>query len=406
MRTTPFLERTGFLWSATKEGPYGTTCVQTTQNPRRKILLILFLASGFCAGQTTTQPARPTVGAIRWDGWFGPTGTVGKAVHATLAPAKWHYRLPFYAKVLGDNRIEIDGTPQATMDREIEYAANAGLGYWAFVTYSGDDPLSLALKRYLSSPVRSKINFCLITECARWPATSFADRLLSLMQEPGYQRTPDGRPLLYLGFIEDKWLKKLGGIEGFRKTLDAFRSEAAAKGLPKPYIVIMDFHADQGKKWADALGCDAISTYAAGWNYGRVPYVKWAAATEQFWEQCRVTGRSVVPTVMTGWDPRPRVDTPTPWGSAYSSHNGQVDRADTATPAQIADHLNDALRWLITHRDAAPAQTAIIYAWNEFDEGGWLAPTLSEGTARLDAIHGVLQHHTPSSFPAASQPPP
>jgi hypothetical protein len=35
------------------------------------------------------RPSRPTVGAIRWDGWFGPTGTVGKAVHAIavmLAP--------------------------------------------------------------------------------------------------------------------------------------------------------------------------------------------------------------------------------------------------------------------------------------------------------------------------------
>ena len=32
-----------------------------------------------------------------------------------------------------------------------------GTYYWAFVTYAADDPLSLALKRYLSSQVRSKI---------------------------------------------------------------------------------------------------------------------------------------------------------------------------------------------------------------------------------------------------------
>ncbi len=33
----------------------------------------------------------------------------------------------------------------------------------------------------------------------------------------------------------------------------------------------------------------------------------------------------------------------------------------------------------------------LIYAWDEFSEGGWICPTLSEGTARLDAIRGVLR---------------
>ncbi len=32
----------------------------------------------------------------------------------------------------------------------------------------------------------------------------------------------------------------------------------------------------------------------------------------------------------------------------------------------------------------------IIYAWNEFDEGGWLCPTLYGGTERLDAIREIL----------------
>jgi len=32
----------------------------------------------------------------------------------------------------------------------------------------------------------------------------------------------------------------------------------------------------------------------------------------------------------------------------------------------------------------------LIYAWNEFDEGGWICPTLYNGTDRLNAIHNVL----------------
>jgi hypothetical protein len=374
------------------------------------LLLIVLLVNGFCvrpvlARQSVPggEASRPIVGAIRWDAWFGNNGVVGEAVHRSLGPSKWHNRLPFYAKVLGDDAVEIDGTPQAVIDREIEYAAGAGLDYWAFVTYAADDRLSLGLKRYLSSPVRSKITFCLITECARWREQSFADRVVRLVQEPGYQCVLDGRPLLYLGFIEEARLKQFGGIEGFRKVLDAFRATLATKRLAQPYVVIMDFDPKQGRRWADALGGDAISSYVAGVGNGVIPYGRMVENLKHFWEQCRGTGAQVVPIVVAGWDPRPRVEKPMPWGNPYSSHGGEVDRVEPATPAAIADHLRGALGWVAAHRDACPAETVLIYAWNEFDEGGWLAPTLSEGAVRLNAIAAVLRPRA-TSLPSASRP--
>jgi len=33
----------------------------------------------------------------------------------------------------------------------------------------------------------------------------------------------------------------------------------------------------------------------------------------------------------------------------------------------------------------------IIYAWNEFDEGGWLCPTLTEGDSRVQALGRILR---------------
>jgi hypothetical protein len=32
----------------------------------------------------------------------------------------------------------------------------------------------------------------------------------------------------------------------------------------------------------------------------------------------------------------------------------------------------------------------LVYAWNEYDEGGWLAPTLVPDPARQDAIREAL----------------
>jgi len=66
------------------------------------------------------------------------------AVQRSLAPAKWHYRLPFFARVVSESEVEIDGSSQAVMDQEIAYAGLGGLDYWAFVTYDPADPMSLA----------------------------------------------------------------------------------------------------------------------------------------------------------------------------------------------------------------------------------------------------------------------
>lgn len=222
------------------------------------------------------------------------------------------------------------------------------------------------------------------------------------MREPGYQYVL-GRPLLYLGFIDDKRLERIGGIDGLRRSLDDFHASLSTHGVPRPYLVIMDFYPPSGRKWAAELNGDAISSYATP-PRGVVPYNRLVGHTEHFWEKSRETGVHVVPIIMTGWDPRPRVERPMPWGNPYGTHNGEVNRSEPGTPAEIAGHLAHAIGWLSDHADAAPAQTAIVYAWNEFDEGGWLAPTLKEGTARLDAVARTLRPATASKPATASQP--
>jgi hypothetical protein len=44
-----------------------------------------------------------------------------------------------------------------------------------------------------------------------------------------------------------------------------------------------------------------------------------------------------------------------------------------------------------SHPAAVPANTALIYAWNEYDEGGWLAPTYPDDRSRLEAVRRVLR---------------
>ncbi len=334
---------------------------------------------------------RPVVGAIRWDAWHGDQGIPGRAVQRSLGPSKWHHRLPFFAQVLGDARVRIDGTPQAVMDREIDLAARAGLDHWAFLVYPPDDPMSLGLKRYLASARRGRIGFCLVTECGRWGDPAFVARLVALMREKGYRTVLDGRPLLYLGFIDEAKVRKhWKDTAGFRKVLDGFRRQAADAGLEDPYVTIMDFHPDRGKRWADALGAQAISSYATSGDGKGAPYAALAGHAERFWDRCRKTGAHVVPICMSGWDRRPRVERPVPWETWQKPGKGLDLYYEAPAPKELAGHVSRALTWVETHAAAAPARAVLIYAWNENDEGGWLVPTSGEQTARLDALQPLL----------------
>ena len=60
----------------------------------------------------------PIVGAIRWDGWYGDGGVV-KAVEASLGQPKYHFRLPWFARVTGEGKVSINGDSQAIMGQEI-----------------------------------------------------------------------------------------------------------------------------------------------------------------------------------------------------------------------------------------------------------------------------------------------
>jgi len=341
---------------------------------------------------------KPLAGAIRWDAWHGQRGIPGRAVEASLSPAKWRYRLPFFARVVSDSQVSIDGASQQVMDREIAYASHAGLDYWAFVTYDESDPMSLGLQHYLSSSHRGDINFCLIVEYQRLgrPGNYREQlaRIARLMQHPGYQKVMHGRPLLYLGFFgTDAQMKDWGGTAEFRKVLDELRRLVREGGAGDPYLVLMNSDAVRMAELRAQVGGDAIGAYAVQSSEVAAPYAALAASAQRFWNRCKDTGSNVVPIVMSGWDRRPRVERPVPW-EKQAPGVGLDKYYEAPTPLELAAHLDRALLWIRSHPECCPANAALIYAWNENDEGGWLTPTLEEGTARLDAIRQVLRPAT------------
>lgn len=347
----------------------------------------LFLALAILpalAGAQTTRP-RPSVGAIRWDAWSG--GDVTAQVERSLAPAKYQHRLPWFAQVKGDGQVRIDGNRFEVMEREIAFAADAGLDYWAFLTYPEESSMSDGLKLYLKSKSRNRINFCLIlhntigVSAEIWPAERA--RTVALLKEPGYQRVLDNRPLIFY-FVQSK------ADDGERfKELRAAIKDA---GL-NPYYVFMGWNPAKDFQTQQPRGFEAISAYTMG---GAMPtFAELAAGAEKRWQAAAENRIPSIPLVTTGWEKNPRIDNPVSWEIGHGYHKQKVFPS-LPTPEELKAHLQNALAFAAAHPDLTPANSIIIYAWNEHDEGGWLSPTWTPtgkpDTTRLDVLASLLKH--------------
>jgi hypothetical protein len=345
-----------------------------------RLLALLLCLPGILAAE------RPTVGAIRWDAWSG--GDVTTQVEQTLSPEKHRFRLPWFAAVDASGRARINGAADGVMEKEIAYAKGAGLDYWAFLAYPEADAMSSALARYLRSPKRADLGFCLILHqtlsvpAASWPAER--DRVVRLMLEPGYHRI-GARPLVFAFDLKTE-------TPAIRWRFDDLRAVAHAVGLD-PYFVYMGWNPARDYKTRSAEGFAAVSAYA---NPGAEPsFAKYAEDFEQrAWVGARATKTPYVPLVTTGWDKRPRQDHPVSWEKNAGYANQKTFPA-TAAPDEIAAHLRRALAFVKANPTICPANTVIVYAWNEHDEGGWLCPTWTASgkpdTSRLEAIRPVLR---------------
>jgi len=346
-------------------------------------LLLIFSSNGL------TQD-RPSVGAIRWDAWLGHGNAIGSALNKSLRPIHYHSRLPFFANVVNSDSINIDGNSQEVLDQEIEYASHSNLDYFAFLMYDEDYLLSNGLKNYLTSAKKALINFCVIMndiDTTTESITYSVQRTLNYIQEPTYQTVLDGRPLVYTFRLRNK--------PDFAEEL---KDSCAAKGLKEPYIV--DLH------WNDAMPnntvYDAISRY---WYDGSsfsgsasgAPYSNLMSAAQTNWQTRATNGAQQVPLVSLGADGRPRIENPVPWiddpVSLYEKY------FDSPTPNEITTHLKQAFNFIEDNPNSCQANTALIYAWNENDEGGWLIPTLNPNsyeinTDRIDTLRTFLSNYT------------
>ncbi|OCT15254.1 hypothetical protein A8709_14240 [Paenibacillus pectinilyticus] len=363
-----------------------------TETLKSKILIItLFLTAciSIVLFHSTTAYATSggtIVGAIRWDGQIGDNavGTlsgVGPEEERAMAPSQWHFRLPFYATEPTTNTDTMSDTTQAIMDQEIAYAKDAGINYWAFDWYGSETGMDKARNLYLSSTHKNDVNWSVIL-FTHPLSSSDLTWLVAQFQQPNFQKVAGGRPLVYAynysSLVDPAQIASL-------------RSQTFAAMGVQPYIVALDYGSSAASSFAAQIGADAVSSYVTSGSNGQ-SYASLASSEAANWDVYKTTGYKVIPWVTQAWDPRPRIQltSPTYQYASYSSNS----YATPSTPIELAGQLQSAINWNANNASSADANTVLMYAWNEFSEGGYLCPTLIPGGGGinrdyLDAIKNV-----------------
>jgi hypothetical protein len=343
------------------------------------VVLVLFL---HCA----EKKEKISFGAIRWDYWSkavqvkrDATGQPGSP-HSNLQDLKWEKRLPFFARVLAENprQVEILHDTQAVMDQEIEYARQSGLAFWAFLYYPSGPEMSVSRELYLNSRHKSDIAFCLIL--SRWndDKTNWEDNvdyLARQVQEPSYFKVIGDRPLIFLFFWDEKRLpeKIWGSLDGAKAAVKLLRKKIKSGGQQNPYLVAMRINQEECIRYCKALELDAIATYT---TFGGTDYQGLAQSNIDWWQEAKKAGIPAVLPLSCGWGgPRP---------------SGPHDQQPTLQ--QFENHLKAARAWMLANPHIAESRTSLMYAWNEFDEGGFLCPTQGEqeGSRKIDVLARVV----------------
>ncbi len=303
------------------------------------------------------------IGAIRWDAWVGTQNKVGLEVEKTLSHPRYHNRLPFYAKIHNDN-IKIRCTTEDIINEEITYAYNYGIDYFAFCWYPFYSGLDIARTLFLSIK-QNKVKWCLILGTNPFTEKD-ADWLIQEFKTNNYLKI-DNRPVVYLFNVNSELISIVNYIKN--KALEI-----------NPYFIGLVWDYNQAIKANSLIPLDALSQYCTP-GKNNMEYQKLSVIERNKWHEY-LSINKVIPWVTTGWDKRPRYDNPVSWENCQKFNQEYIQ---FPTIEELKKQLENA----ITFADQNQSSSILIYAWNEFDEGGFIEPTLKDNIVNLEKLEAI-----------------
>jgi len=331
-----------------------------------------------------STPARATLGAYYFDGWAGSSERwKDDATWAALNPPTH-----LTQRMLDEfaDREPIWGWRDdslAIMERQIDLAADHGIAFFAICWYWNRDPHKVeqdpkhtGLQLFLKARNNHRLKFCLLVanhqgfllqNADEWQKA--AEGWLPYWKHPQHV-TVGGKPLVII------FNPGNGDREGLARVQDLARQA----GLP-------------GVAVAGCGGGDPQRGFTCTTHYNIVPGYAAGSEAHKFSELVQAHQRAwrgsrelpYMPTLSVGWDKRP-------WEGDRGLGQTPGWYFTDRTPAQLAGGVESAIAWMNEHPEQTTAERIVLlYAWNEFGEGGYLAPTKGDPEgAYLRAIKQVV----------------
>ena len=157
------------------------------------------------------------------------------------------------------------------------------------------------------------------------------------------------------------------------------------------YLVAFIFNFRENQALVTDVGFDALSTYATAMgSEGRsIPYSQCSAIARRDWSIGSQGSGGFLPTITMGWDYRPALRDP----GERIARKPNPDWCQPASDEEWKRQIQAGVRAAVSNSRNERFKSVVIYAWNEGSEGGWLLPTVGEGTRRIQVVSDGLGRH-------------
>ena len=272
-------------------------------------------------------------------------------------------------------------------DRQAALAAEHGIEgfcYWHY-WFLGKRLLDRPFNEVLDSG-RPDFPFCLAWANETWSRRWLGeDRDILVKQEYSAQDDVEHMRCLLTAFADPRYLRVNGrplflvykpyDLPDPKRTTDVWRETCVRAGLPEPFLLGVNAHADLDFR---DLGFDGTVDFEPHLGAVADPLadglevVDYAQARRKMW---RPRAFPVYRTVLVGWDNTPR-----------RGEDGVV--FDNSTP----EVFEQALRATVTSAADLPFEERLVFlnAWNEWAEGNHLEPDRRHGLEFLEAVRRVI----------------
>ncbi|MBE9667886.1 glycoside hydrolase family 99-like domain-containing protein [Mucilaginibacter boryungensis] len=345
------------------------------------LFFCLFTIQGCTQSHKITSNVEPCIGAYYFDGWTKDTNNS----HLTKSLIEdYSFRKPIWGWVT---------SKQSIIDAQINAAANAGLSFFSFCWYYNTskpiDSLNRGLMLYNKSSVKKRLKFCLLVAnhagsligTKEWPVV--VKEWIKQFKSGNYL-TVNKKPLIVF-FSVKSLIENFGSADLVHKAFDSLKLEANKVGLAGVSIAACLGPGRNETSVAEDCGFDVLT----GYNYCNVGFIKGQQEAPienlrveeyKIWDMFpKVSNLKYIPVSTLNWDPRPWADTQNnymkkPYFIGYSAQS-------------VYASVKGCVKWLNDNADyATPEKIAVLYAWNEYGEGGYLTPTESK---KIEPYNGL-----------------